>query len=127
MVGVAGLLETVLDALFAVFPKLQIPSSKLQTGNELLYAAVTRRTLDGKHPGGWFPEQKISVAEAVRCYTVNPAYAEFSENVKGTLTPGKFADLVILDKNIFTVDPVEIENAKVVLTVVDGKVAFEGI
>jgi predicted amidohydrolase YtcJ len=92
-----------------------------------IYAAVTRCTLDGKHPGGWFPEQKISVTEAVHCYTVNSAYAEFSENVKGTLTPGKLADVVMLDKNIFTIDPVEIENAKVVLTVVDGKVAFESL
>jgi predicted amidohydrolase YtcJ len=92
-----------------------------------IYAAVTRRTLDGRNPGGWIPEQKISVAEAVRCYTVNSAYAEFSENAKGTLTPGKLADLVMLDKNIFTIDPVEIETARAVLTIVDGKVAFEAI
>jgi hypothetical protein len=90
-------------------------------------AAVTRRTLDGKHPGGWFPEQKISAAEAVHCYTVNSAYAEFSENVKGTLMPGKLADAVMLDKNILTIDPAEIESARVVMTIVDGKVAFEGI
>jgi predicted amidohydrolase YtcJ len=90
-----------------------------------IYAAVTRRTLDGRRPDGWFPEQKISVAEAVRCYTVNSAYAEFAENVKGTLAPGQLADLVMLDKNIFTIEPVEIANAKVLLTVVDGKVVFE--
>ncbi|MFN7139800.1 MAG: amidohydrolase, partial [Limisphaerales bacterium] len=81
-----------------------------------IYAAVTRRTLDGKHPNGWVPEEKITVEEAVRCYTVNSAYAEFAENVKGTITPGKLADLVMLDKNIFEIDPVEIENTKVLLT-----------
>jgi predicted amidohydrolase YtcJ len=71
------------------------------------------------------PEQKISVGEAVHCCTMNSAYAGFSEHVKGALTPGKFTDVVMLDKNIFTIDPVEIENARVVLTVVDGKIAFE--
>jgi predicted amidohydrolase YtcJ len=90
-----------------------------------IYAAVTRRTLDGRNPDGWIPEQKISVAEAVRCYTVNSAYAEFSENIKGTLAPGKLADLVMLDKNIFTIDPAEIESTRPVLTIVDGKIAFE--
>jgi len=90
-----------------------------------IYAAVTRRTLDGKHPDGWVPEQKISVEEAVRAYTVGSAYAEFAENVKGTITPGKLADLVLLDKNIFEIDPVQIENTSVVLTLMDGRVVYE--
>src|SRR5205085_2159060 len=74
-----------------------------------IYAAATRRTLDGKNPGGWIPEQKITVEEAVRAYTVGSAYAEFAENVKGTITPGKLADMVILSDDIFKIDPVEIE------------------
>lgn len=90
-----------------------------------VYAAVTRRTLDGKHPEGWVPEQKISVEEAVRCYTVNSAYAEFAEKVKGTITPGKLADIVILDKNIFEIDPIEIEKTKVVMTLLDGKIVYQ--
>ena len=90
-----------------------------------IYAAVTRRTLDGKHPGGWVPEQKISVEEAVRAYTVGSAFAEFAENVKGTISPGKLADLVVLDRNIFEIDPVEIEHASVVLTLMDGRVVYE--
>jgi predicted amidohydrolase YtcJ len=90
-----------------------------------VYAAVTRRTLDGKNPNGWFPDQKLSVEEAVRAYTVGSAYAEFQDKVKGTISPGKFADLVLLDKNIFDIDPVEIENAHVVLTMVDGRVVYE--
>jgi hypothetical protein len=88
-------------------------------------AAVTRRTLDGKHPGGWVPEQKITVEEAVRAYTVGSAYAEFQEHVKGTLAPGKLADLVILSADIFTIPPTAIESARVELTVVEGRVVYE--
>jgi len=90
-----------------------------------IYAAVTRRTLDGKNPNGWVPSQKISVEEAVRAYTVGSAYAEFQENEKGTITPGKLADLVILSRDIFTIDPKEIERVKVVMTIIDGRVVFE--
>lgn len=91
-----------------------------------IYAAVTRRTLDNKNPNGWVPEQKITVEEAVRAYTVGSAYAEFQENVKGTIAPGKLADLVILSSDIFRIDPKEIETVKVVMTIVDGRVVYEG-
>jgi predicted amidohydrolase YtcJ len=90
-----------------------------------VYGAVTRRTIDGKNPNGWVPEQKISVEEAVRAYTVGSAYAEFQDAVKGTITPGKLADLVILSRDIFTIDPKEIENVKVMITIVDGRVVYE--
>ena len=90
-----------------------------------IYAAVTRRTLDGKNSKGWIPEQKISVEETVRAYTVGSAYAEFQENVKGTITPGKLADLVILSKDIFKIDPKDIEKTMVVLTMMDGRVVYE--
>ena len=90
-----------------------------------IYAAATRRTLDGKNPGGWVPEQKITVEEAVRAFTVGSAYAEFAESVKGTITPGKLADLVILDRDIFQIDPAEIEKVKVRMTVMDGRVVYE--
>src|SRR5207244_1451592 len=89
-----------------------------------IYAAATRRTLDGKNPGGWIPEQKISVEEAVRAYTVGSAYAEFQEDVKGTITQGKLADLVILSGDIFKIDPAEIEKVKVVMTIMDGQVVY---
>ena len=89
-----------------------------------IYAAVTRRTLDGLHPEGWVPEEKVSVEEAVRAYTVNGAFAEFAESVKGTIEPGKFADLVALDRNIFAVAPEQIAGAKVLMTVVDGKITY---
>ena len=87
-----------------------------------IYAAVTRRTLDGKNPSGWVPEQKITVAEALRAYTYGSAYASFEEKLKGTIEPGKLADLAVLSRDILTIDPVSIENVKVALTVVDGKV-----
>jgi predicted amidohydrolase YtcJ len=89
-----------------------------------IYAAVTRQTLDGKNPNGWIPEQKISVEEAVHAYTVGSAYAEFQENVKGTITPGKLADMVIISEDIFKIDPKEIEKVKVVMTIMDGRVVF---
>jgi len=90
-----------------------------------IYAAVTRRTLDGKHPNGWIPEQKISVEEAVRAYTVGSAFAEFQEKEKGTITPDKRADLVILSRDIFKIDPKEIDKVKVVMTIMDGRVVYE--
>lgn len=90
-----------------------------------IFAAVTRRTLDGKHPHGWIPEQKITVEEAVRAYTVGSAYAEFTDNVKGTISPGKLADIIILSRNIFDIDPVEIEKTQVVMTIMDGRIIYE--
>jgi predicted amidohydrolase YtcJ len=90
-----------------------------------IYAAATRRTLDGKRPGGWVPEQKITVEEAVRAYTVGSAYAEFAENAKGSITPGKLADFVILSRDIFKIDPAEIENVRVQMTITGGRVVYE--
>jgi hypothetical protein len=78
-----------------------------------IYAAVTRRTLDGRNPGGWIPEQKITVAQAVHAYTVGAAYAQFEEKQKGSLEPGKLAD------------PVQIEDTRVDLTIFDGRVLYD--
>jgi predicted amidohydrolase YtcJ len=90
-----------------------------------IYAAATRRTLDGKNPGGWVPEQKITVAEAVHAYTVGSAFAEHEESIKGSLAPGKLADLAVLSEDIFHIDPVEIANTRVVITVFDGRVIYQ--
>ncbi len=86
-----------------------------------IYAATTRRTLDGKHPGGWIPEQKISVEEAVHAYTVGSAFAESQDEAKGSLEVGKLADFAVLSEDIFHLDPVEIENVKVEATAVGGE------
>jgi predicted amidohydrolase YtcJ len=86
-----------------------------------IYSAVTRRTLDNKHPDGWIPEQKISVEEAVRAYTSTGAYAEFSERDKGTLEPGKLADIVVLSEDIFRIPPENIRDVKVTLTLAGGR------
>lgn len=90
-----------------------------------LYAAVTRAPLDGKNPNGWFPEQKLTVEESVRAYTMGSAYAEFQEKEKGSITPGKLADMVILSDDIFSIDPVKIREVKVLKTIVGGKVVWD--
>lgn len=92
---------------------------------EGIYAAVTRRTLDDRNPGGWVPEQKISVEQALRAYTADAAYASFDESRKGMLSPGKLADFVILDRNIFDIPAEEISNARVGMTFAGGRRVFE--
>lgn len=90
-----------------------------------LYAAVSRATLDGKNPEGWIPEQRITLAEAVEAYTMGSAFAEFQEKEKGSITPGKLADLVILSDNIFAIKPDAIRNVKVETTIVGGKTVYQ--
>jgi predicted amidohydrolase YtcJ len=91
-----------------------------------LYAAVTRATLDGKNSGGWIPEEKITLPEAIEAYTMGAAFAEFQEREKGSITPGKLADMVILSDNIFGVKPEAIRDVKVETTIVGGKVVYGG-
>jgi predicted amidohydrolase YtcJ len=90
-----------------------------------IYAAVTRRTLDGKHPGGWVPEQKITVEEALHAYTAEAAYGVFAERTRGRLSPGYKADLVLLDQDLTRIPPEAIERAKVRVTVVGGRVVYQ--
>jgi predicted amidohydrolase YtcJ len=86
-----------------------------------LYAASTRATLDGKHPGGWFPEQKLTVREAIAAYTMGSAYAEFQDAIKGSLTPGKLADFVVLEADPLAVAPEAIRDIRVHETWVGGR------
>lgn len=92
---------------------------------EGIYAAVTRRTLDGAHPGGWVPEQRIGVEDALRAYTLGGAQASFEEQDKGSLEPGKLADFALLERDLTRIPPEEIRDVKVRLTVVGGQVVFE--
>ncbi len=86
-----------------------------------IYCAVTRTTPEGTPKGGWYPENRITVEAALRHYTRDGAYANFDEEVRGTLTPGKLADFVVLSKDILTVPPAEIVKTKVLLTVMSGR------
>ncbi len=90
-----------------------------------LYAAVTRATLDGKQPGGWVPEQKVSVEEAIQAYTLGSAYAEFQDRQKGSVTPGKLADMVVLSQDLLAIRPEQIRDVKVQATIVGGKILYE--
>jgi predicted amidohydrolase YtcJ len=92
-----------------------------------IYAAVTRATLDGKNPEGWVPDQKLTVAEAVEAYTMGSAYAEFQEKEKGSITPGKLADFVVVGDDIFKIPPAAIKNVKVEATYLGGKLVYGGL
>jgi len=90
-----------------------------------IHAAVTRQRRDGDPEGGWFPAQRLTVAEALWGFTMGPARACGQEAILGSLTPGKLADLVVLDRDIFSIEPMEIAEARVWMTVFDGQVVFE--
>jgi predicted amidohydrolase YtcJ len=90
-----------------------------------IYAAVTRRTLDGRHPGGWVPEQKITLEEALRAYTAGNAYGAFMEREVGVIARDRRADLVVLSEDIRSIDPVRIPDVRVDYTIVAGEVVFE--
>ncbi len=92
---------------------------------EGIFAAVTRRTLDDRNPRGWVPEQKVSVEEALRAYTIGGAYSSFEDTAKGSLVAGKLADLVIIDRNLTKVAPETLGDARVIFTVVGGRIVFE--
>ena len=90
-----------------------------------LYAATTRATLDGKNPQGWFPEQKLTIKEAIEAYTMGSAYAEFQENEKGSIKLGKLADMVLLSDDVLSIDPAKIREIKVLKTWVGGKMTYD--
>lgn len=90
-----------------------------------IYAAATRRTLDGKNPGGWIPAEKITVQEAIHAYTLGSAYAEFEDTIKGSIQPGKLADFVVLSDDILSIEPAQIRNTRVELTVLGGQVVYQ--
>jgi predicted amidohydrolase YtcJ len=92
---------------------------------EGIYAAVTRRTLDNNNEGGWYPAEKITVEQALRCYTVNNAYAGFNEDKTGMLKAGMFADFVVLSQNLFKLNPADIRNTKVLSTFINGKEVYK--
>jgi predicted amidohydrolase YtcJ len=94
---------------------------------EGLFSAVTRQSREEPNspPGGWLPDQRLTMEEAIRAYSAGSAYAEFQENVKGTLEPGMLADLVVWDRNLLVTPPEELLAASPDMTVVDGRIVFE--
>jgi predicted amidohydrolase YtcJ len=89
-----------------------------------IYAAVTRRTIDGANPDGWVPQEKVSVDEALRAYTAANAYALFMEERVGRLAPGFAADLVLLDTNLMDVAPETLDRVAVEATFVGGRIVY---
>jgi predicted amidohydrolase YtcJ len=89
-----------------------------------IYAAVTRRTLDGRNPDGWYPEQKLSLEEVIKGYTLDAAYAEFSEDIKGSIEEGKLADIVVISQDLFQIPPENIADTEVLMTVLNGKIVY---
>ena len=102
------------------------PSFPVVYNNPLwgIHAAVTRQDADGKPEGGWYGAQKVSRMDALKMYTIHPAYAAFEEDIKGSLSPGKLADLTVLSKDILTIPDAEIRDTEVVMTVLGGKVVY---
>jgi predicted amidohydrolase YtcJ len=91
-----------------------------------VYAAVTRRTLDGRYPSGWVPEEKIGLGEALRAYTAGNAYGVFAESQWGLLAPGYYADVVVLDRDLFRVPPDSLDQPRVRYTIIGGRVVYRG-
>jgi predicted amidohydrolase YtcJ len=90
-----------------------------------LYAAVSRQDAEGMPVGGWQPQEKLSMAEAIRCHTFEAAYAEFAENVKGEIKAGMLADLVVQSKDLLTIEPKEILTTEPIYTIFNGKIIYE--
>lgn len=91
----------------------------------LIHSAVTRTTLNGEPAGGWFPEEKISMHEALKAYTINNAYAAFDADTRGSIKAGKLADITVCDLNLMEIDPSQILNMNIELTIVDGQIVYE--
>lgn len=93
----------------------------------LIHAAVNRTTLKGTPKGGWFPEHKISVHEALKAYTINNAYAAFESGIRGSIEAGKLADIAVCDRNLLKIPPQDILNMEILMTIVDGKIVYENL
>ena len=90
-----------------------------------IYRSVTRLHNDGKPEGGWNPTQKFTLFEALKCYTYGGAYNALREDEIGSLKSGYFADIVVIDKDLFAIDESELINRKVIMTVMDGNIIYE--
>lgn len=89
-----------------------------------LHSAVNRRTIDGQPPKGWIPQQRISLVDALRAYTLGGAFASFEEGIKGRIATGMLADIAVFSEDMFKIDPIRIHETRVVMTVFNGKVVY---
>jgi predicted amidohydrolase YtcJ len=121
--------KSLIDSGATLVSSADTPAFPVKYSNPLwgLYAAVTRQDNEGNPPGGFYPEERMSRLDALKSYTINAAYASFEEDIKGILSPGKLADVTVLDRDVLEVPPPEILKTKVLLTVVGGKVAFSSL
>jgi len=87
--------------------------------------AVTRQTSEGNPPGGFVPQQRLSLEDTIRAYTLGAAFAGRREKTEGSLEPGKLADLIVLDRDLFKIEPSEIDKTEVMLTMVGGKIVYQ--
>lgn len=104
-----------------------VPAFPVDYTNPLwgIYAAVTRQDNEGNPPGGWYPNQKVSRMDALKMYTINAAYAAFEEDIKGSLTPGKLADITVVSQDILSIPEREIVNTEVLMTIVGGQIVYQ--
>lgn len=91
-----------------------------------IYAAITRMDIEGNPEGGWFPEQRMTIEEAIKGFTIWGAYAAFQENILGSIEVGKLADFTVLDRDILEVAPEEVLKARTAYTIVGGRIVFDG-
>lgn len=117
-------MRELLDAGTVIGLSSDFPVVEIEPLHEV-YGAVTRQTFSGKPEGGWFPEQRITMEEALKAYTWGSAYVEGCEDDFGTLEEGKLADVIVVDRNLFNVEPPEIIDAEVELTISDGKIVYQ--
>jgi predicted amidohydrolase YtcJ len=92
-----------------------------------IYAALTRQDTNGSPADGWYPEQRLTLNEALRGYTIEGAYSEFEEQAKGSIEKGKLADLTVIEQDISTLPPREILSIRVLQTIVGGKVVYDSL
>jgi predicted amidohydrolase YtcJ len=119
--------KTLLDSGVIIAGGSDVPAFPVDYSNPLwgIYAAVTRQDNDGNPPGGWYSEQKLSRMDAIKMYTINAAYAAFEEDIKGSLTPGKLADITVVSKDILSIPEREIVSTEVLMTIVGGKIVYQ--
>ncbi len=117
-------MREILDTGAVVGLSSDFPVVEIEPLHEV-YGAVTRQTFSGKPDGGWYPEQKITLAEALKAYTWGSAYIEGCENDFGTLEEGKLADIIVLDRNLFDIEPIDFIDGEAVLTMLDGQIVYQ--